>query len=162
MGINISRSILQSSNRSNQLKYWENFLHIPKELRNKDICLKAIRYCSSNLEHVPEHVIDKNICLEAIKINGFALQYVPKHMIDKEICMRAIKEDFDALKFVPINIMDKEICLESIKNETKYMLLSGGDTSQHGPMIKYIPPELIDDEILALIVQQNKSNIQRH
>jgi len=53
------------------------------------------------LDYVPEELRDREMCLEAVKSDGSALRYVPGELCDREICLEAVKRDGYALGYVP-------------------------------------------------------------
>jgi hypothetical protein len=85
---------------------------IPEEIYMNAVITNTDEYF---LEFVLEELRDKEICLEAVKSYGYALMFVPKELRDKEICLEAVKSFGQALMFVPKELRDKEICLEAIK-----------------------------------------------
>jgi hypothetical protein len=64
----------------------ENFKYVPKELKNAELCMAAVRLNGKNLKYVPEEYKSAEVCLNAvIKVcsnNYFEfdeiVKYIPK------------------------------------------------------------------------------------
>ena len=84
----------------------------PREKINRDVYLQSMNYKNGGhtiLKHLPKYMKDKDMCMEFVKCNGYALQYVPEVIIDKEICIAAIKQQPHAFRYVPSHIRDDDI-----------------------------------------------------
>lgn len=105
------------------IKRWANkFIsilnHIPMHMRNKHICLEAVKRNGSELEFVPDDIKDHDICMEAVKQIGNILKLVPKTIMNYEMCMEAVKKHGCSLEYVPSYIIDKKMCKEAIRNDS--------------------------------------------
>ena len=88
-------------------RYGEALGSIPDELRDREMCMTAVRQVGCALRHVPEDLCDHEICLAAVKQTGWALRDVPTHLRDMEICCAAARQDKVAMNFFPNGMLDR-------------------------------------------------------
>ena len=142
---------------------------------DKSLALKMVKINGMALSLVPDDMLDRDIILEAVKEYSLVLvEMVPKNKIDKEIALEAVKCKKVAdvvgciLRAVPEKLLDSEILLEAIKNSNdveemfedmifnKDQLIYGlidrkialEMVKKDGKTLKYIPYEMINEEIL--------------
>lgn len=90
---------------------------IPETMKDKQMCMRAIKQNGCALQHVPESMKDKRLCLEAVKQNGNAIRFVPTAIKDKEIYLEAVKQNGYVLQFIPDDVKDIDICSEAVKKD---------------------------------------------
>src|SRR5579872_5849575 len=92
--------------------------HIPPQMRDREICMAAVKSGYVNFEAIPSEVLDKEICIEAVKQKQnyftFPLNQIPSEFKDKDVYMAAVCTDGSALTYVPIELRDKDLCLAAI------------------------------------------------
>ncbi len=103
---------------------------VPGKLRGREMCLEAVK-CGSHLGFVPDDLRDREMCLEAVKKRGYTLKYVPEELRDYEMCLTAVKQDGCALEYVPEELRDREMCMEAVKD--------------YSCALEYVPEELRDE-----------------
>ena len=89
---------------------------IPRSLRDRALCLDAVRRNGNSLAHVPEDLIDREMCDHALAQTVRALSHVPAPLIDYEMAFRTVSQWGPGIKFVPEGLIDTALCAEAIKD----------------------------------------------
>jgi len=115
--------------------------NVPPRLRDKSICLVAVRQNGLMLQDVPDDtLIDREICLVAVRQNGFALQFVLDNVEDyKAICLAAVTQNGYALMYVPDNLKNKDIYFAAVR--------------QNGLMLQDVPINLRDRNMYLIAIE---------
>ena len=113
---------------------------IPRGLIDEEMALIAVKLDGTLLRHVPPEVITKEIALIAIKNGGYLAYVLPPELIDEEMALIAIKKDGSNLSSIPPGVITKEMALIAIKKEEP---------------LSSVPERLIDAE-MALIAIKNE------
>lgn len=150
--------------------------NVPYELIDEKIIVEAFSGLNWPEDFACFHLakIDRSLVLKMVKINGMALSLVPDDMLDRDIILEAVKCKKAAdvveciLGEVPEKLLDSEILLEAIKNSNdvekifERMIFNENQliyglidrkialemVNKDGKTLKYIPYEMINEEIL--------------
>jgi hypothetical protein len=55
-------------------------MHVPNELRTRELCLAAVRQFGWSLMHVPNELRTREMCLVAVRQNMGAIRFVPQEL----------------------------------------------------------------------------------
>jgi hypothetical protein len=119
--------------------------YVPNHLKDRELCLRAIRSAILALRHVPEEIRDYEMCMEAMKAKNVFLdkynaddydeQYFTSPMMDVG---RWLQRN-SALRYVPVEHRTRELCILAIKH-----FYSDDDD--------FIPEKFWDDEEMLDII----------
>lgn len=84
---------------------------IPKELRDYDVCLAAVRRDGCSLEQVPAELVDAKICNAAIENWFDAIKFVPQELFTKEMAVAVAERDPRLFEMIPAELLSEELCL---------------------------------------------------
>jgi hypothetical protein len=118
-----------------------NLYQVPEELRDRKMCLTAVKNNGDTLRSVPNELRDREMCLTAVSNYGVALKDVPLNLRDREMCLTAVNNIGYALRFVPEELRDREIYLTAV--------------SRNGQVLRIVPEELRDLEMCLTAVKEN-------
>jgi hypothetical protein len=128
--------------------------------QDADMCLSAIRKDPRVIMYV-KIPLTYEMCLLAVSSKGRVIYYIPKIYIDYSIKEQAVMNDGTALQF--IDIQDENLCIHAVKNDPMAIFHVKNQTKnivtevvkRKGFLIKFIDPNLVDDELKMLAVKQN-------
>ena len=84
---------------------------IPKEFRDIQVCLEAIKIDFNEIRYVPHHIInDNDFISEIIKINLVkSFPYLPDKLKTFELCKQLVSLNNKSLNYIPINIINDNL-----------------------------------------------------
>ena len=119
-----------------------------------------------SLGRVPANFRTTEICTQAVMADGRALQFVPDEYLTDKICHLALASDINALKFFPQGLLSEQAnSADWVRDAVSSDHLAASVLAAHGLFtpnlakaavsadgraIKFIPPNLIDDETVEL------------
>ena len=132
--------------------------NVPDSIRDREICLNAVRKLPIALRSVPaphNHdreilftavsgegrllrtvppaMIDYEMAVVAVRNHAYLLHDVPEHLRDAALCREALSRDVDVLPAVPQRVLDREMCLTAVQ--------------EAGMMLEYVPDAWRDVEM---------------
>ncbi len=93
-------------------------------IKKRETALRNIKEGHSKMNQWSDELLrDRELCLEAVKQDCGALYYVPPDIRDREICLEAVKQNGEMLYYVPEEVLDYDICLEAVKQSSEMLAL---------------------------------------
>lgn len=118
---------------------------VPERLRDREICLQAVKLSGSNLKFVPEQVKDYEMCLCAAESSFSSAPFIPHEYFTPEVCLALTRKSVYGFEHIPKDCLTTECCLQAIKHT-----LVTGET-----VFSLIPPHLLTQEICDIAVSEN-------
>ena len=142
---------------------------VPHTLRNREICLEAVRKNGKALKFVPDKLKEEHpeLCLEAVRQNGKAILFAPW---TTELWLEAVRNNGDLIEYLPYRPENKDIFLEALRNKGKALrhLYPGRRTKDlcleavksDGEALKFVPEKSKTLEICLAAFQNNPAAIE--
>ncbi|NHZ80921.1 hypothetical protein F2P44_16800 [Massilia sp. CCM 8695] len=112
--------------------------YLPDSAFTREIAETLVASSPGWLENIPPRFIDKALVLLARPgTSGFALAQVPAAVIDFDVCVRAVQCG-ESIASVPPQHVNKALCLACV--------------TAHARRLDEVPPELIDDDLIAAAI----------
>ena len=138
---------------------------VPESLRDRGVCLEAVRKRGNALKHVPQELRDREICWNAVSRSGSALSHVPMEQHDRAICLEAVRQDPHSLSLVDQTLRDSELCQEvarhgrdALANVPKGWInrsMALDAVRADGRSLIYVPEPVRDRDVCLAAVMQN-------
>lgn len=124
----------------------------------------AVRKCWQMLQYVPKEDRDMNLCMEAVKADAYSIMFVPDKCRTKELCLMAYEKDpHISIEYMPIEYITDEMCYKLIKDidtslmaipdarKTKEICLAA--VRKNPSQVNYVPEDILDDEIAITAIE---------
>lgn len=99
------------------------------------------------ISEIKEELLTKEFCENAVKKDGSLIIYVPDKFMSKELALLAFKTNVYTIEKIKDKYKTRELCIRSLRITTFAAL-------------KYVPINLIDQEICDIAIYYNKNNIK--
>lgn len=116
-----------------------NFLHIPKNIQDDKLSLKAVSKNGIMIKNVSNKT--KEICMEAYNNNVDSIKWIPKEYTTKEMWQKALEKDLHNYIMMPDEYKDEKIILSIIARDGRYL--------------KWTPQEKMTSTLCIIAAQNN-------
>jgi hypothetical protein len=103
------------------MEYHPVFFQFLPDKYKEDMIKKYFNNTKEMIKYIPKEFRDYNLCLEAVKQNGMALEYVPIELRTPELCKLAIHNGLVSYTAIPSHIYDLELYELVVKNNGYYL-----------------------------------------